>query len=274
MPDSPRPDAVAHYEPVRTSIEYVHRRLRKGSQTPPADGAGLLNATRNLVRPAKGKGTPPADEREWQFRTSKQFVPSASFKSHMNTVLDHNLTSTVPEPAAKPVGLRLSERSYVGNLVGGGVSITAESQLHKPMKRPGTAAPAYRTDRVFGMAPGSNNTEMEHQYALMSTARRDVFVNTGRPTTAPACVLVGKKTLSRTGYDLSRAAHDDVVRYRHSGGICPSEYKLSTERPAAPQRATAAASTPESKASFFSARDSYQVNRARGHMSDILMGHI
>lgn len=59
-----------------------------------------------------------------------------------------------------------------------------------------------------------------------SHSSADVFVNTGRPSTAPACVLVGKKTLSRTGYDLSRAAHDDVVRYRHSGGICPAEYKV------------------------------------------------
>ncbi|PNW75490.1 hypothetical protein CHLRE_12g528800v5 [Chlamydomonas reinhardtii] len=273
MPNSPRADAVAHYEPVRSSIEYVPRRLRKGLQTPPADGAGLLNATRNLVRPAKGKGAPPPDEREWEFRTSKHFVPSSSFKSQMNTVLNHNMSSTVPESAAKPVGLRLSERSYLGNLMGGGVSVAVESPQHKPMKRPGTAAPAYRTDRVFGMVPASNRPEEEHQYALVSTARRDVFVNTGRPSTAPACVLVGKKTLSRTGYDLSRAAHDDVVRYRHSGGICPAEYKLSTERPAAPQRAAAAAPTPESKASFFAARSSYQVNRARGHMSDILMGH-
>ncbi|KAG2453454.1 hypothetical protein HYH02_001675 [Chlamydomonas schloesseri] len=273
MPNSPRPDSVAHYEPVRTSIEYVPRRLRKGPQGPPADGAGLLNATRNMVRPAKGKGVPPADEREWEFRTAKHFVPSASFKSNMCSVLNHNMTSTVPEPAARPVGIRLSERSYMGNLVGGSVAVAVESPQHKPMKRPGTAAPAYRTDRVFGMAPASTTAE-EPKYALMSTARRDVFVNSGRPTTAPACVLVGSKTQHRTGYDLSRAAHDDVVRYRHSGGICPQDYKLTTERPAAPQRATAAAPTPESKASFFAARSSYQVNRARGHMSDILMGHV
>lgn len=45
-------------------------------------------------------------------------------------MLNHNMSSTVPESAAKPVGLRLSERSYLGNLMGGGVSVAVEVSKH------------------------------------------------------------------------------------------------------------------------------------------------
>lgn len=53
----------------------------------------------------------------------------------------------------------------------------------------------------------------------------DVFV-ASRPTTAPACVLRSKPVM-RAGYDLGGSPNADVVQYRHSGGICPPEYKAS-----------------------------------------------
>lgn len=46
-----------------------------------------------------------------------------------------------------------------------------------------------------------------------------------RPTTAPPCVLRGQ-TIARKQYEQCQAGHADVIQYRYSGGICPSEYKV------------------------------------------------
>ncbi len=64
-------------------------------------------------------------------------------------------------------------------------------------------------------------TRMPHGTLLPA----DVFV-ASRPTTAPACVLRSKPVM-RAGYDLGGSPNADVVQYRHSGGICPPEYKAS-----------------------------------------------
>ncbi|KAG2498852.1 hypothetical protein HYH03_003044 [Edaphochlamys debaryana] len=250
-------------------MDYVPRRLLRGPSAPPSDAAGLLNGRRSaFVNPLKGKGTPPKEDRELNYRPAKHFIDNASFKSSVGDVLRHREELGAGSTGAYAVvrtALRACPQSYDCHLVGGGASVVAPAPTHKPMRRPATAAP--RTDRVMPLA---SDQPAEPTYALLATARRDVFV-ANRPSTAPACVLLaGNKKQLRGGYELSKEAYPDVHAYRHSGGICPPEYKLLTERPAAPQLAPP--TSQQARLSFFDSKSAMLANQMRSKMSDVI-GH-
>lgn len=61
-------------------------------------------------------------------------------------------------------------------------------------------------------------------------------------------------------------ANQDLFHYRHSGGICPAEYKMEGTRLPAPQLSPPPANA--ARDAFFAARLGYAQNRVRSKMSD------
>ena len=84
-----------------------------------------------------------------------------------------------------------------------------------------------------------------------------------RPQTAP-----GQHSDSRKHYHEAMISNQDVFRYRHSGGICPDEYKFDSVRVSAPALVLPPAGT--AKDVFFDTRASYSFNRVRGLTSNPL----
>lgn len=58
---------------------------------------------------------------------------------------------------------------------------------------------------------------------LFGTAATHNLEVAARPQTAPSG---GRQTAARRHYHEDSIRHQDVLRYRHSGGICPDEYKV------------------------------------------------
>eukprot|EP00798_Chlamydomonas_sp_ICE-L_P011443 gene11443-34151_t len=78
-------------------------------------------------------------------------------------------------------------------------------------------------------------------------------------------------TIARKNYHLDLAGHNDVFQYRHSGGICPTEYKFVEQRePRTLGRATDESQRPQSaRDSFFEANRGYAYYKVRDQSSNI-----
>ncbi|GFR43773.1 hypothetical protein Agub_g4887 [Astrephomene gubernaculifera] len=263
MPNTPSAGAV---ERANASYSELCRRpLRRHASGPAQDAAGAVTGQKGDKNPLRGRGNPPAEEKEWQFQSSKHFVPGKSFAPSLTGVLERRAGSSGPATGnSVRTELRLSPRSYQSHLAGSAVSVTSEANVAKPMRRPGSGTP--RTQRVLGVAADADEP-VQTTFALFGSSSRQGKYGFTRPTTAPALFL-RTKAQTRVGYETGRSAHGDVLNYRHSGGICPPQHKLVTERPAAPQL-TAPASE-QARSGFFDARTSYQVNKLRSQRSDIL----
>ncbi|KXZ52822.1 hypothetical protein GPECTOR_8g206 [Gonium pectorale] len=247
-------------------VELLRRPLRGRGAGPTHDAAGVATTQMTGQNPVKGKGNPPPNQKEWAFHPGKHFIPGKSFTSSMSTILKHDeRRDAAPLAAAARPSVRLYDRSYEANLAGGGVSVLTPPEVSKPIRRLGTAGP--RTERVLGTLP--EDATAAPTYALLGTARRDVFV-VNRPTSAPACVLLSKLQ-TRAGYEAARGNHTDVLQYRHSGGICPPDYRLVADRPAQPQLSPPPSQ--QARSSFFDSASAYQANKMRSHMSNVITAH-
>ncbi|GIL70900.1 hypothetical protein Vretimale_3963 [Volvox reticuliferus] len=264
MPDSPRATASSKMNnlndrpPMQLNhIELCRRPLRRTVPKPQGDKTGTSRL--------RGRGVPPPNGKEWEYHPSKQFIPGKSFASSLESIIKQQRDRTADE-ATPPLrtSVRISDRSHASHLSGGGVEVVSPVKPYKPLRRMGSPGP--KTARVLGIKADDTKDAALPTYALLGTARRDVFV-TSRPTTAPACVLLTNTGL-RSGYENARSAYDDVVQYRHSGGICPPDYKMVAERPAAPQLGHPG--DPHARNSFLDSQSSYRVNKMRGQMSEIL----
>ncbi|GLI58532.1 hypothetical protein VaNZ11_000274 [Volvox africanus] len=262
MPESPRATTSTKMSnsidrpPMQLNhIELCRRPLRRTVPKPQGDKTGKSRL--------RGRGVPPPNGKEWEYHPSKQFIPGKSFASSLGSIMRQQGDS-VTDQGTPRTSVRMSDRSHESHLSGGGVEVVSPVKPFKPLRRMGSPGP--ETARVLGIKANDTRDAALPTYALLGTARRDVFV-TSRPTTAPACVLLTKTGL-RSGYEKGRSAYDDVVQYRHSGGICPPEYKMLAERPAAPQLGPS--SNTQARSSFLDSRSSYQINKMRGQMSDIL----
>lgn len=248
-----------------TYLDQYHRRLRKGVPTPkPEEGAGLLSGHRfhGRATPAKGKGTPPADAKEQKHARAKQMVPGKSFAASYNLIAHPESAEAAAGAPSVRSSVRITGHSYVCQLAGGAATVTSEAVPNRPKKRPSTAT--VKTARVLCLDEAFDGPlQVDAAYAYYSSVRAGAFAC--RPSTAPPCVLRNGQTLARKHYEQCAAGHADVFRYRHSGGICPDEYKFSTDRQAAPQLVTHTG--PVAREAFLDSRRSYDLNKVRAHAS-------
>lgn len=214
------------------------RKLRGSAAGPVADGAGLLPNDKFAGRatPLKGKGAPPPDMNEAQFKAAKHFVDGTSFKD--NDVLITSRPVTPEDTSFKPAKKFLPNASFKGNLTGTSAAVAA-------------AEPSYRKSRSFSSAAPDRTLE-----ATSTRLFGEGEVEAHRP-----CL---KTTMPKP------AGSEDVMKYRFSEGVSTKDYKMTNERMPAPT--TRPVDMGKSTTSFMNASCDYSKNKYRGQGTAIVFG--
>jgi len=282
-------------------MDTYHRRLRKPQPAYGDDAAGLVCGSKFQGRktPLKGKGTPPPDNYEPQFHPSKRVVPG---KSHYaaKDLLHHQQHERSPNPMAMSMDsgmlalakqgmsplrpqsasggracLKLCENSFRSSLQGSGLAVISEVPVHRPIRKPGTAAPTSATKaRVLVLAedvappPEWETTTPRDAHLRSAWERQSVDVGClsralERPSTAPPKMVHEAR---RRYHETHTGANLDLFHYRHSGGICPDDYRTDDARSPAPQLASPGADA--AREAFFASRLGYAQNRVRAKISE------
>jgi len=169
----------------------------------------------------------------------------------------HTTTPTGRRPLRK-----MSDMSFRSSLQGSALTVIQEAPVHKPLRRAGDSAPTHKTAaRVLCWheevvcEPEPNPT-----WELQAGEAQGMSRELERPRTAPP-----KHNEARKNYHADFFGHQDVLRYRHSGGICPDEYKFAETRMSAPSLEVKRPAS--AREAYTDARMSYSYNRVRSLMS-------
>jgi len=282
-------------EIYRALMEGYHRRLRAAPPAPSNDAAGLLYRDANFhgrMTPLKAKSKGPPDNYEPDFRLSKRLVPGKSHASEpallvhnptLNQSMDSAMFSLLASQGSRPTSasgirpsLRVCEGSYRQSLQGGGLHCIAEMPPPRRLLKPGHFADVMQAStkpRVMvhaedvAPAPGtvpSPRSFLDDTWSRQVAATKGSLANRdlpARPSTAPP-------NEARTRYHQVNSANKDLWEYRHSGGICPKDYKMDpSSRMPAPQLTSP--SKDDAKKVYQTNQSEYALNRVRGLMSRV-----
>ncbi|KAK9820470.1 hypothetical protein WJX72_010695 [[Myrmecia] bisecta] len=228
-------------------------RQKGGKQPAPGDAAGLLGGSRYHGRntPVKGKGHPPPENKEEVRLGHKTWHPMHSHLLKRRDIFGQQDFAGLERGKEHPSKRVFSEplaKSY--HLHGAGVSIDAPED-------------AWRKSRGWGVRPLS---------ARVNTAERTMGTSAGLTEDDVDPLDKPRHTFMRRVDPNRPMDHSDILRYRHSNGICAEVYKLDGRRTAAPQCTPKIAEF--SSKSYFDSHSSYQMNRARAEgVTDIMVHH-
>ncbi len=175
--------------------------------------------------------------------------------------------------------------------------VLLQEPIKRPIRRPGSAAPTNDTKaRVMVLADEPSPPSTPSGYSVPSasafapfftessspynSSKEAMLANTwarqsyeagvtssfpSRPSTAPASRPVSRHEATSRYIESMALSNLDVYQYRHSGGICPKEYKFDDARMPGPQ---VESPRPDSaRDSYYASRVDYARNRVRAMVS-------